>query len=184
MVVLLLSALLATQQYFVGQQISPQWVFVKDQLVWKSPPDAIARYEYAENADIAVFSPSGEFALISCVLYRDVRTGLISIVTNEGYILRKGTWHHQTPDAIAVTSRIEYMSSKVNEISVPTSTVEQAWTLYGKAKGRIARALRPRVNTKKELESPLFSPIGTYIPLKKLSNTESLSKLLTFPISK
>ena len=184
MLVLLLSVFLATQQYVGGQQISPHLVFVRDQLVWKYPPDSTARYQYAETAHIAVFSSTGEFALLSCVLYRDLSTGSVSIVTNEGYILRKGTWHQQTRDAIAVTSRIEYMSSKVNELSVPTSTVEQAWTLYGKAKGRIVRALRPRVNTKKEIESPLFSPPGKYIPLKNLSNTESLSKLLDFRISK
>jgi hypothetical protein len=181
MPVLLLSLFFVLTQNVAPQRVDPNWLFVRDALVWKSPEKSSrVDYTYADSADIAVFSPTGEFALVSCVLCRDNKTGHLSLVPNEGYTLRKGIWKRENTHSLIVRASYVYLSAPVKEIPIPSPEVEERWLMRGRSKGRLAAVFQvPDINHKGGVGA-LRSRVGSYIPLRKLSNTDSLSNIVAF----
>jgi hypothetical protein len=183
--IILLFALLSITQNKSQPPIDPHWLFVRNPITWKSPPRSSgAGYLYTDNADIAVFFPTGDFALVSCVLYRDKRTGALSVIPNEGYTIQKGSWEKGAGNSLTVRTRYVYMSASVREVSTPSPEVRERWLVSGKSYQRIGGVLEHR---KEHLQGPaaaLRTRPGKYTPLAHLANTDTLSGILSEAPSK
>jgi hypothetical protein len=182
--IILLLALLSITQNKSQPPIDPHWLFVRNPITWKSVPKGSAGYLYTDNADIAVFFPTGDFALVSCVLYRDKRTGALSVIPNEGYTIQKGSWEKDAGNSITVRTRYVYMSASVREISTPSPEVKERWLVSGKSNKRIAAVLEHRKEHSQGPAAALGTRPGKYTPLSNLAKTDTLSEILSEAPSK
>jgi hypothetical protein len=183
--IILLFVLLPLTQNKSQPPIDPHWLFVRNPITWKSAPKSSgAGYLYTDNADIAVFFPTGEFALVSCVLYRDRRTGSLSVIPNEGYTIHKGSWEKGAGNSLTVRTRYVYMSSSVREISTPSPEVKERWLMSGKSNKRMAAVLEHRNEHFQRPAAALRTRPGKYTPLSNLANTNTLSGILSEAPSK
>jgi hypothetical protein len=133
-------------------------------LVWESPPSELHKtYEYADNTNIVVLYPSGEFAQVSGTLLRDKETGHWSLCAGCGSSIFKGTWHSESPREVSVRKKLVYGQLR------PTgdkNEVDESWKIDGEPKIRLTLRLR--------------SPTTTYEPLDQLENLDLLSQLIAF----
>jgi len=183
--IILLFALLSITQNKSQPPIDPHWLFVRNPITWKSAPKSSgAGYLYTDNADIAVFFPTGDFALVSCVLYRDKRTGALSVIPNEGFTIQKGSWERDAGNSLTVRTRYVYMSASVREIPTPSPEVKERWLVRGKSNKRIAAVLEHRKEHFQGPAAALWTRPGKYTPLSNLANTVTLSEILSEAPSK
>jgi hypothetical protein len=162
---LLLTFLLGAQQSQVRQEIDISWVFVNDKLMWESPPKELKKtYVLAENAELIVFYPTGDIAMVSCTLFRDRKTRRLSICHGCGFSISKGTWTRNADNSVTIKSRVVYRNLPIIGSPVPDPEIEERWRFHGRFKDRVAAVVHP--------------PTGRYIPLSNLSNLDFLSNII------
>ncbi len=180
MLALVFTALFAVQANQAAEKIDVHWVFVRNHLAWKSRPKSAERgYVYAEDAHLAIFYPSGKFALVSCVLNRNLKTGRYWISHGDGYSIKKGTWERNRDGSVIVKSRYVYMNVPFTGLPLPGPEVEERWTFRGRSKGRVtAVAQAPKGKPAKGIAAVSDSPAGQYVPLSNLESLDFLSNIV------
>jgi hypothetical protein len=148
-----------------ANRIDLQWIYVSDGLKWETPPKGTTEgVKYCNNAFLAVFFPSGDYAAVFPVLYRDNKTKHISISRGDGMVIRNGRWTKETNGSIRIVSSIVYTPLPQAGRHYPTDKKEEEWKPSGKAEGRIASKLR--------------SPKVTLVPLQNFTDLEFLSNYI------
>ena len=132
------------------------WLYVIDPLEWNSRREAYG--------DILILEPSGKFAAISPLLYKEPDERL-AIIYPEGYIVVSGTWK-RTDDGIAV--RYRGIHSTVVDLSGPNQPFKkEVWTYASAANGPW-------------LAEWIETPDHRYVPLKNLDDLEALRQTIQF----
>ncbi len=179
MLALVFTALLVVQGNQATEKINVHWVFVRNHLAWKSPPRGAETGYVYDNADLAIFYPTGEFALVSCTLNRDLKTGRFWVSHGDGYSIKKGTWERNTDGSATVKSRYVYMNVPIKGLTIPGAEIEERWTFRGRSKGRVAAVARaPRGKESKGNAAITQSPAGQYVPLTNLASLDFLSNIV------
>lgn len=166
MLAYLLIVLLVIEQDPAPRQINLSWVFVNDNLAWESPPKELKKTYVEAGASLLVFYPTGDFAFVTCYLFRDRRSGRLSICRGCGFSISKGTWTRDPDNIVAVKFRTIYAPGLVEGTPKPGPEVERRWIFRGQSKGRVAAVVQ--------------SPEGKFIPLSNLSNLDDLSQIIAF----
>lgn len=73
------------------EPIQRDWVLVSQPLKWRSPPRKVHSSTKYAAADLIVLNPTGSFAQLFCVLYRQ-HNGDITISRGDSHSLRVGKW--------------------------------------------------------------------------------------------
>jgi hypothetical protein len=153
------------QQAALPRQIDLHWVYVRDGLKWESPPKGTTEgLRYSNNAFLAVLFPSGEYVGVFPVLYRDEKTGHISISRGDGMVIRKGRWEKGANGSIHIKSSIVYTPIPQGDKNYPYDEKDEEWMPSGSAEGRVA--------------SKLKTPKSTLIPLENFTDLEFLSNYI------
>ncbi|MCW5969338.1 MAG: hypothetical protein KIT57_12560 [Blastocatellales bacterium] len=158
--------LLVMQQNPAPQQINLSWVFVNDNLTWESPPKELKKTYLEASASLVIFYPAGDFAFVTCYLFRDRRSGRLSMCRGCGFSISKGTWTRDHNNTVTVKFRTIYTPALVEGMPMPGPEVERYWIFRGQSKGRVAAIIQ--------------SPEGKFIPLSNLTNLDDLSHIIAF----
>src|ERR1700720_3594796 len=127
-----LTVLLAVPQFPVTEKIDLHWVYVNDNLMWESPPKELRKtYVLAENAVLTVLYPTGGFAQVSCTLFRDRKTGRLSICHGCGFSISTGTWTRNADNSFRIKSRLIYRPVLIENRPLPEPEVEEQWVFHG-----------------------------------------------------
>ena len=162
MLAVFLMLLVAVQSSPSTEKIDLHWVYVNSDLVWESPPKELNKgYTVADNASLIILYPDGKYAEISGTLFRERKTGRISICPPCGFIVYKGSWKLNTDGNAVIKSRWVYGGASRVGRKPPGPEIEENWKLHGSSKGRVALA----IETSK----------SKYIPLSNLTNLSFLT---------
>jgi hypothetical protein len=161
---LLRLSLLALLLHSGVPKVDIQWIYIRGELAWQSPPKdpELADYETA-FAPLAIFYPTGEFVRCDFWIARSKKDQPIFITPGQGFAIRKGTWTSNTDGSIKVTYQLVYEEGLPKQ-PVPGAMEEERWILHGKFQGRLAARLE--------------SPSGDYVPLSALSNLKTLNDII------
>jgi len=89
--------------------IDLRWAFINKDINWESPPKYIEQtFQHSLNSTIVVFYPSGKFASVGCILYRDNKTKRMSISAGDDFSILKGVWKRNEDGSITATSRLTH----------------------------------------------------------------------------
>jgi hypothetical protein len=121
-------------------QIEPSWLYVNKDLRWESPPrKATASYRYSDNAELVVFYPTRQCALVSCTLYQRSRSQHESISMGDDFSVRKGTWS-RVGDEITIKVRLTHGLRRENGRSNPRE-IEEVWRIRQRSRNRLAHSI-------------------------------------------
>ena len=112
-------------------------------------------------SSLIILYPDGKYAEISGTLFRERKTGRISICPPCGFIVYKGSWKLNTDGNAVIKSRWVYGGASREGRKPPGPEIEENWKLHGSSKGRVALA----IETSK----------SKYIPLSNLTNLSFLT---------
>ena len=99
------------------------------------------------------------------VLYRNEKTGRLSISRGDGMVIRKGHWTEDDSGSVRVVSSIIYTPLPQIGKRYPSDEREEEWKASGAAEGRIAAKLK----TSKV----------TLVPLQNFNDLDFLSKYIS-----
>ena len=127
-----LIVLLTIQQSVPNPQLEARSLFVNDNLAWALPTTDLEKsYALAENGSIIILRSTGEFAIVSCTLFRDRKSGRLSVCQGCGLSIRKGSWKQDADRSITVQSRLTYTGARQEGGSLPGPEIVEQWRIKG-----------------------------------------------------
>lgn len=135
-------------------------MFIPANLVWKDSP-VTEGLEVADDAEIFIFNRDHTYAYVSGVMYKDKRTGKISLCSGCGFSTDKGAW--STPAASQVRVRFRLTHSDIRRSGKRKWMLEK-WVLQDAQSPLAAKGLQ--------------TPKESLVLFTSLSNPEVMAGML------
>lgn len=141
------------------EKLELNWAFINRDIKWEAAPKEInPNKEGSLNSKIAVFYPTGKFALVGCTIYRFNKTNPMSISAGDDFSVAKGTWKQNDDGSITTITRLTHSALRDSPQKV------ENWIIRKKSTDRIANEL--------EFNGEIF------IPLQKIEGFDQLSPMI------
>ncbi len=141
------------------EKLDLSWAFINRNIKWESAPKEInPNKEGSLNSRIAVFYPTGKFALVGCTIYRFNKSNPMSISAGDDFSVAKGTWKQNDNGSITTITQLTHSILRNSPQKV------ENWIIRKKSTNRIADEL--------EFNGEVF------IPLRKVGGFDQLSPMI------